>query len=94
MGNNVTFSTPTPMSAIVGSHDRSAYPIIRNNLSLGTPGRSVRNASTSSSIFFNTGYPESPKLKLKTQIGPCSLGISKRIVSKGGKKRLTQMWRI
>lgn len=50
VGNNVTFSTPTPMSAIVGSHDRSAYPIIRNNLSLGTPGRSVRNASRSSSI--------------------------------------------
>lgn len=51
VGYNVTFSTPTAMSATVGSHARSAYPIIRKNLSLGTLGRSVRNASTSSSIL-------------------------------------------
>lgn len=45
---NVTFSTPAPMSAIADSHARSACPLVRENVSLGTPGRPVGNASASS----------------------------------------------
>ena len=54
-GYNVTFSTPAPRSATVDSQVRAAYPLVRENMSLGTPGRSEGSVSTSSSSWGRSG---------------------------------------
>lgn len=37
-GYNVTFSTLAPPRDTVDSHVRSAYPLVSENMTLGTPG--------------------------------------------------------
>lgn len=46
VGCNVTFSTPEPLRVSVGSDAMSAYPLVRENVSLGILGRPAGNAST------------------------------------------------
>lgn len=46
VGCNVTFSTPEPIRVSVGSDAMSAYPLVRENVSLGILGRPAGNAST------------------------------------------------
>lgn len=75
VGYNVTFSTPAPMSATVDSHARSSYPLVRENVSLGTPGRPVGNASASSSSWGWSGQNIPVKAKSLRYNGSLEWGL-------------------